>query len=122
MPGKRIRVLPGSDFRLTTATLGEELADEKGRTTIKLYRISYPDDSDEDEEDEKDEDEEPVFEKDPIIIGHLIAGRVSEGDFPGVRQDASVTNQTTPPQVETQVLDLIFTDDEPVEFEITGKK
>ncbi|KAG8925346.1 peptidylprolyl isomerase fpr4, partial [Tulasnella sp. 408] len=98
-PGGRVRVIPGSDFRLTTATFGEDLVDEKGRTTIKLYRLAIPEDEEDEDEDEDDEDEkEPTFEKDPIVIGHLVPGKI-----------------------ESQLFDLIFTEDEPVEFEITGK-
>ncbi|KIO28433.1 hypothetical protein M407DRAFT_242988 [Tulasnella calospora MUT 4182] len=98
-PGGRVRVIPGSDFRLTTATFGEDVVDEKGRTTIKLYRLAMPDDDEDEEEEEDDDDEkEPTFEKDPVVIGHLIPGKI-----------------------ESQLFDLVFTEDEPVEFEITGK-
>lgn len=76
-PGGRVRVIPGSDFRLTTATFGEDVVDEKGRTTIKLYRLAMPDDDeDEEEEDDDDDEKEPTFEKDPVVIGHLIPGKV----------------------------------------------
>lgn len=77
-PGGRVRVIPGSDFRLTTATFGEDIVDEKGRTTIKLYRLAMPEDSEdeEDDEDEEDEEKELTFEKDPVVIGHLIPGKV----------------------------------------------
>ncbi|KAG9016029.1 peptidylprolyl isomerase fpr4 [Tulasnella sp. 427] len=100
-PGGRVRVIPGADFRVTTATFAEDLADEKGRTTIKLYRLAMPEEDDEDEEDEEDDDDEEkelTFEKDPVVIGHLIPGKI-----------------------ESQQFDLVFSEEEPVEFEITGK-
>ncbi|KAG8944272.1 peptidylprolyl isomerase fpr4 [Tulasnella sp. 424] len=100
-PGRRVRVIPGADFRLTTATFGEDVVDEKGRSTIKLYRLAMPeDDEEDDEEEDEDEDEEKelTFEKEPVVIGHLIPGKI-----------------------ESQLFDLVFSEEEPVEFEITGK-
>ncbi|KAG8899051.1 hypothetical protein FRB99_006955, partial [Tulasnella sp. 403] len=100
-PGERVRVHPLSDFHLTGATFGEDVKEDGGRAVIKLYRVAIPDDEDEEDEDEdedEDEEKELTFEKEPVIIGHLVPGRV-----------------------ETQMLNLVFTDDEPIELEVSGK-
>ena len=78
-PGKRVRVMPEADVKITTMTFGESLVEEKGRSTIKLYRAKMPlseHDDDEEEEDEDEEDRPLEFEDQPIILGHLVAGRV----------------------------------------------
>jgi len=96
VPGQRVTVVPECDFRLTTATFGEELADEKGRSTLKLYRAKAKED---DEDDDEEEDEEDIeFETEAVVFGALVPGKI-----------------------ETLQLDLIFTEDEPIEFEVTGK-
>lgn len=83
-----MRVIPGSDFRLTTATFGEDIVDEKGRTTIKLYRLAIPEDEEDEDEDEDEEDEkEPTFEKDPVVIGHLVPNKVSASESGLVEYD-----------------------------------
>ncbi|KAG9033476.1 peptidylprolyl isomerase fpr4 [Tulasnella sp. JGI-2019a] len=101
-PGQRLRVVPVGDIRLTIATFGEELQSETGRSTLKVYQTAMPEEdeesSDEDSDGEDEEGKEPTFEKSPIVIAHLTPGRI-----------------------ETQVLDLMFMEEEAVEFEVTGK-
>jgi len=82
-PGGRVRVIPMSDFRLTSVTLSDELADPKGRSTIKMYRVIFPEDSEEedDEDDEDDEEKALEFEEEPIILASLIPGAVSKSAF-----------------------------------------
>ena len=79
-PGGRVRVIPMSDFRLTSVTLSDELADPKGRSTIKMYRVIFPEDSEE-EDDEDDEEKALEFEEEPIILASLIPGAVSKSAF-----------------------------------------
>ena len=81
-PGKRTRIEPISDIRLTMATFAE-FKDESGRTTVRFYQAALPesDEEDEDEDEEAHEDDgeekEIKFEDEPIVITHLTPGRVS---------------------------------------------
>lgn len=55
-------VTPPADIRITNIALSDQIADESGRTTVKLnYIIPSADDSEEEDEedDEDDEDEKP---------------------------------------------------------------
>ncbi|KAG8863354.1 peptidylprolyl isomerase fpr4 [Tulasnella sp. 330] len=99
-PGQRVRVVPVGDIRLTIATFGETLESETGRSTIKVYQTAVPEEDEEssDEDDDDEEEKEPTFEKEAVVLAHLTPGRI-----------------------ETQVLDITFMEDEPVEFEVTGK-
>ena len=49
-------VTPPADVRITNIALAAELADHKGRTTVKLVYLPFGDSDSEDEEDEEDED------------------------------------------------------------------
>ena len=66
-------------MRITNIALGEELADESARTTVKLmYRTPAPGE-DSDEEDEEDEDEEKEDEDAEIettVLCSLIPSKV----------------------------------------------
>lgn len=73
-PGKRVRVVPETDIHVTSVTFGD-IAEETGRTTVKLFRCDIPNDNEEDEENEEDEPE-LKFEKEPVILGHLTPGKV----------------------------------------------
>lgn len=56
--------------------LGEKLADEKGRTTIKLSYASIPDDGSDDEDDEEDEEKQPAVNLVSTVITSLTPGKV----------------------------------------------
>lgn len=64
-PGQPESVIPLGDLRITNVALGDELADQNGRTSVKLtYRgPKAPSESDEEEsqdEEEEEDDAEPV--------------------------------------------------------------
>lgn len=92
-PGKPESVIPPADLRITNAALGEELADEKSRTSVKL---TYQHPGGDDEEDEEEDDEE----------AHTVT---------------TVLCSLTPNKIEQSTIDLILESDEEVLFEVTGK-
>ncbi|KAH9938946.1 hypothetical protein B0H21DRAFT_757649 [Amylocystis lapponica] len=101
-PGEPIEINPPSDLRITNAALSDELADETGRTTIKLsYKIPVPSDS-EDENEEEDEDHE----------GH---------EHGHAEISTTVLCSLTPGKVEQTTVDLILEADEDYIFEVVGK-
>lgn len=55
-------------------TLGAELADEKGRSTLKLIYLGPPVASESDEEDEEDEEESPELSE--TVLCSLTPGTV----------------------------------------------
>ena len=59
-PNEPIEFTPPADLRVTNAALGPELADENGRTTLKLVYLSpaSEESDEEDEEEAEDEDED----------------------------------------------------------------
>lgn len=69
-PGKEEVVVPQADVRISNASLGEKLADQSGRTVVKVtYSKLGGADSDEEEEQE----EEPTSS---FILCALTAGKV----------------------------------------------
>ena len=77
-PGQTESFVPPGDLRITNVALGDELADEKARTSVKLtYQAPGAPDEDEDEEDEDDEEEggEPVT----TVLCSLTPGKVCGG-------------------------------------------
>ena len=65
-PGEPIEFAPEGDLVITNAALGDEIADESSRTSLKLRYLapSATEESDTDEEKEEKEDEE----EDAVII------------------------------------------------------
>ena len=64
-----------SDLRITNVALGDELADNEGRTSLKLtYHPAGSDESDDEDEEESNEDEdtEPVT----TVLCSLTPGKV----------------------------------------------
>ena len=85
-PGEPAVISPPADVRITNVALGDELADESGRTTVKLvYRTpgqgGDSDEEDEDEEDkEEDEDEDKPGQLSTTVLCSLTPGKVCRGD------------------------------------------
>ena len=81
-PGEPAVIAPPADLRITNVALGEEVADESGRTTVKLiYRTpgANSDDEEEEEEDEENEDEEKEDKPEQLstaILCSLTCGKV----------------------------------------------
>ncbi|RDX44885.1 hypothetical protein OH76DRAFT_1408682 [Lentinus brumalis] len=76
-PGEATAFVPAADLRITNIALGDEIADEKSRTTVKLiYRP--PGAEDEDEEDEEDEDEPAVAS---AVLGSLTPGKIEQASI-----------------------------------------
>ncbi|KAI0772588.1 hypothetical protein BC629DRAFT_1583140 [Irpex lacteus] len=78
-PGQTESFVPPGDLRITNVALGAELADENGRTSVKLT-YQAPGGSDEDEEDEEDEGGEPVT----TVLCSLTPGKDQEVLFESV--------------------------------------
>lgn len=72
--GKKVKFHAIGDVRITNAALGEDIADEKARSTIKLtYENIAPADIDDVEE---DEEEELKAEKVTTVLCALTPGKV----------------------------------------------
>lgn len=70
---------PPADVRITNVALGAELADQKGRTSVKLVYLPFGDSDDEDEEEEEEGDEEAQASRGApteTILCTLIPGQV----------------------------------------------
>lgn len=71
-------VTPPADIRITNIALSDQIADESGRTTVKLnYIIPSADDSEEeDEEDEEDDEDEKPPRMMTTVLCSLTPGKV----------------------------------------------
>ncbi|KAI0644740.1 hypothetical protein C8Q79DRAFT_1001987 [Trametes meyenii] len=100
-PGEPSVISPPGDIRITNIALGDQLADENGRTTVKLvYRRPGADEPDSDEEDE-DEDEE------------------KEND--NAELTSTVLCSLTPGKIEQSTVDVVLSEDDEYLIEIVGK-
>lgn len=74
--GEPVSIVPPSDLRITNVALADQLADERGRTSVKLtYRAPKEDEEDEDashDEEEEEDDAEPVT----TVLCSLTPGKV----------------------------------------------
>ena len=134
------------DFKITNAALGEEIADENGRSVVKIVHQpvnprELADDSDSDDEfsDEDFEDEEEE-EVDMEALKAAINGKKSkkadaaeeeddeeedeeeDEDFEADAQTTAVLCSLIPGKIEQAQLNLVFVKEEVVMFEVTGKK
>ena len=74
-PGEATSFVPAADLRITNIALGEEIADENSRTTVKLvYRRPGAEEDDEEEEEDEEEDEEPKISS--AVLCSLTYGKV----------------------------------------------
>lgn len=94
--GEKEVVVPSADLKITNAALGDVLADENSRTSVKL-----------------------VFRK-------IVAQEDSDNDAEENEEDSVPTSTTfvcslTPGKVEQAVLDIILMDEEEYLFEVVGK-
>ena len=76
-PGQGVSVIPQSDLVITNAALAAELADDSGRTSVKLtyMRPVKVTDDDEDDDEKNDEDDEDVQVE--TVLCSLTPGKVS---------------------------------------------
>ncbi|KAH7924608.1 hypothetical protein BV22DRAFT_1105358 [Leucogyrophana mollusca] len=92
--GKKEVLVPPADIHIKNAALGEELADDSGRTTIRLtYKIPVSDD----EEEEDEEESAPELVKTTVLCS-LTAGKIEQSS-----------------------VDIILERDEEYIFELVGK-
>ena len=79
-PNEPIEFTPPADLRVTNVALGPELADENGRTTLKLVYLSpaSEESDEEDEEEAEDEDEGKNVEPIATVLCSLTPGKVRE--------------------------------------------
>ena len=82
-PGEPTVITPPADIRITNVALGDEIADEKGRTTVKLVYLAPGARGDDDDEDEEDEDDKENEDEDDesmkvstAVLCSLTYGRV----------------------------------------------
>jgi len=101
-PGKRTRIVPVSDIKLSHVTFGKDIKDEAGRSTVTFYYRSPMGKLEQEDEDEEEEEEEDSDEEEGEIVEAVLA-------------------HLQPGRIETQVLSTIFHEEVPVEFEVTGK-
>ncbi len=73
-PGEAQSITPPTDVRITNIALGDVLADQKGRTTVKL--IYLPPSAPESDEDDGEEDEEGAGEPVATVLCSLTPGKV----------------------------------------------
>lgn len=78
-PGEPVEVSPPGDVRITNVALGDVLADQSARTTIKLmYKSpSGGQDSDDEDEDEDEEKEDTDIEIETTVLCSLTPGKVN---------------------------------------------
>ncbi|KAL7281353.1 hypothetical protein ACG7TL_004662 [Trametes sanguinea] len=101
-PGEPSVISPAGDIRITNIALGDQLADESGRTTVKLhYRRPGADDEDSEEEDDEDEDEEKENDNTELLT--------------------TVLCSLTPGKVEQSTVDVVLNEDEEYLIEVIGK-
>jgi len=81
-PGQTLPLVPLSDLRITNVALGETLADENGRTSVKLIYIgpSGEEKDDEEEDDGADEDEDKPGSEEAIstVLCSLTGGKIEQ--------------------------------------------
>jgi len=82
-PGTKETVVPPSDIQIHVKglSLGAELRDNDGRSSLKLsYEIVAPPTEDDDEEEEKDDDDddEPHIVAKEVILGSLTPGKIEQ--------------------------------------------
>ncbi|CAL1707710.1 unnamed protein product [Somion occarium] len=83
-PGEPEAITPPADLRITNIALGDEVAEENARTSVRLVYMNPapPEDSDdEDDEEEKDEDEDDEDSKlEPVqtFLGSVTPGKVEQ--------------------------------------------
>ncbi|KAH8108062.1 hypothetical protein BXZ70DRAFT_913926 [Cristinia sonorae] len=100
-PGNTESFVPLGDLRITNVALGETLADENGRTSVKLVYIApSAGDSDDEEDDDEDEDEDKPVSEEPV---------------------STVLCSLTPGKIEQTMVDIILEGDQEYLFESIGK-
>ncbi|KAI0661431.1 hypothetical protein C8Q70DRAFT_971440 [Cubamyces menziesii] len=100
-PGEPSVISPPGDIRITNIALGDQLADESGRTTVKLiYRRPGADDEESDEEDDE-EDEEKEMDNSEL--------------------STTVLCSLTPGKIEQSTVDVVLNEDEEYLIEVVGK-
>lgn len=76
-PGEPSVISPPSDIRITNIALGEQLADESSRTTIKLvYRRPGSDEPDSEDDEDDEEKENDNSDLSTTVLCSLTPGKV----------------------------------------------
>ncbi|KAI0829737.1 hypothetical protein BC628DRAFT_1512543 [Trametes gibbosa] len=100
-PGEPTVISPPGDIRITNIALGDVLADESGRTTVKLsYRVPGSNEKDSDDEEEEDDEEEDEENKELAT---------------------TVLCSLTPGKIEQSTVDVVLAEDEDFLIEVVGK-
>lgn len=120
-PGEPSVITAPSDIRITNIALGEQLADESGRTTVKLvYRRPGADEPDSDEEDE-DEDEEKEKENDNSELETTVLCSLTPGKVCMFITHYSLQLANSF-KIEQATVDVVLTEDDEYLIEVVGKK
>ena len=107
---------PDIQIHVKGLSLGAELGDNSGRSSLKLsYEIFAPPTEDDDEE--EDEDELHTVTKE-VILGSLTPGKVKYV-FPYFGGDITFLS---PLQIEQAPVDIILDEEDEYVFEVVGKK
>ncbi|KAI8992949.1 hypothetical protein BD414DRAFT_535538 [Trametes punicea] len=104
-PGEPSVISPAGDIRITNIALGDQLADESGRTTVKLiYRRPGADEEESDEEsDEEDEENNDKKDKEDTDLV------------------TTVLCSLTPGKIEQSTVDVVLSEDDEYLIEVVGK-
>lgn len=147
LPGQSYPIMVQRDFKITNAALGEELADENGRSVVRITHQpvnprDLADDSDSDSDDfsfddEDDEEEEEIdMEKLKAAINGKNGKKGKKAEEEDEEEDedeeddedfeeptaTAIACSLIPGKIEQASLNLTFVADEVVMFEVTGKK
>ena len=119
-PGTKVVVVPPPDIQIHVKglSLGAELKDYDGRTSLKLsYELVTSPTDDDDEEQTEDEKEAPTDTKE-VVLGSLTPGKV--GNI--VPSLGSLITLLSLPQIEQTAVDLVLDQEDEYVFEVIGKK
>lgn len=145
LPGQSYPIMVQRDFKITNAALGEELADENGRSVVRITHQpvnprDLADDSDSDSDDfsfddEDDEEEEEIdMEKLKAAINGKNGKKGKKAEEEDEEEDedeeddedfeeptaTAIACSLIPGKIEQASLNLTFVADEVVMFEVTG--
>lgn len=119
-PGTKETVVPPPDIQIHVKglSLGAELKDKDGRSSLKLsYEIVVSPTDDDDDEENEDEKEASTVTKE-VILGSLTPGKVRNV----LPSSSSALTLLSFFQIEQAPVDLILDEEDEYVFEVVGKK
>ena len=121
-PGAEEIVVPpsGVQIHVKGLSLGAELKDKDGRSSLKLsYElVAPPEEGDDDDEEEREGDDEARLVTKEVILGSLTPGKVNQV-FLCFGGDIIFLSSY---QIEQASVDIVLDDEDEYVFEVVGKK